>query len=82
MVVWLMLLGVAIILGAMIIYVLYVVSSAYPVELNEDHVTQVASGQIPCPKCGCKRLDLTEYGERDEYRCSNCGQLRMVLGDL
>ena len=85
MVAWLILVGVTIILMALTIYVLYVVSKSYPKEAPEDledPVIKVVREEVPCPHCGCKRLEYTELHRVDEYRCSNCGTLRVRLGVL
>lgn len=82
---WLMLVGAVVILGALIIYILYVVSTAYPKEVPddlEDPVIRVVREEVPCPLCGCKRLDYVALPHADEYRCANCGTLRVRLGVL
>lgn len=85
MVVGLMILGVVVILGAMIAYLLHVISSAYPKEAPsewDDPVVKAIREETPCPHCGCKRLDYEELPQADEYRCANCGTLRVRLGVL
>lgn len=82
---WLMLVGAVVILGALIIYVLYVVSMFYPKEAPkdlEDPVIRVVREEVPCYHCGCKRLDYLPFPNADEYRCANCGTLRVRLGVL
>jgi len=85
MVTWIMLVGFTVGLGAVIIYVLYVVSSSYPREAPddlEDPVVKVIREEVPCYHCGCKRLDYVALPRADEYHCANCGTIRVRLGVL